>query len=170
MACALDLNDKIKAKEARRTEIQQDKLRKDSKRELNKKDSSFQRKKAQSSFNEFIRLRDKNLGCISCDKNKDWAGQWHAGHFHSVGARKDLRFNEDNCHKQCSVCNNYLSGNLVNYKDSLVEKIGPDRFQALIIVLKPEKVTATDYANIHAEYQQKIKELSHDADRAPLQI
>ena len=47
-------------------------------------------------FNVYIKLRDKGKPCISCGKYeheiKNFRG-WHAGHYLSIGARKDLRFN-----------------------------------------------------------------------------
>ena len=128
------------------------------KREFLVNDKQFQRSKAQKAFNEFIRLRDANLGCISCDKPSDWGGQWHAGHYKTVGARPDLRFNEDNAHKQCSQCNNFLSGNLGRYRISLVAKIG----EQIVSILDTDngtqkKYTAIDYAAIHSKYSEKIK-------------
>ena len=32
-----------------------------------------------------------------------------------------------NCHSQCVKCNRYLSGNVVEYRKGLIEKIGADR-------------------------------------------
>lgn len=129
------------------------------KRKFLANDVSHQKKKAQTAFNAFIRERDKNLGCVSCGKPKDWNGQWHAGHFYTVGARSDLRFNEDNCHKQCSVCNNYLSANLVNYLAEIVKRIGKKRFEALERV-EIAKLTASDYSEITKTYKRKLKEIT----------
>jgi len=131
------------------------------KRDFLSKDKAFQKAKAQKSFNEFIRLRDKDLPCVSCDKPKDWHGQWHCGHFKTVGARADLRFNEDNASKQCSKCNNYLSGNLVNYRFELIKRIGEPRVLALDVELPAPRLKASDYEEIHKQYQQKIKELKN---------
>jgi hypothetical protein len=87
--------------------------------------------KLQETFNEFIRLRDKDLPCISCGtKSKDI--QYHAGHFFSVGNYPCLRIDEDNVHKQCgNSCNKFKSGNLLEYAIKLKEKIGEERFNAL---------------------------------------
>lgn len=155
MSCSLDYVGSQKAVKAKKAHVAQ-------KKDFLANDKSFQRAKCQKAFNEFIRLRDAHLGCISCDKPSDWGGQWHASHFKTVGARPDLRFNEDNCHKACSVCNNYLSGNLVSYRDALEDKIGNDRLIALDVELKPKKYTAEDYAAITKTYQQKIKELKNE--------
>lgn len=151
MACALDYGKSIVKIKKAKDEIKQ-------KRDFLANDKSFQRAKAQKAFNEFIRLRDKSLSCISCDKPSDWNGQWHASHFKTVGSRPDLRFNEDNCHKSCSVCNNYLSGNIGSYTLALERKIGAERLAALELDSGLKKYTASDYAAIHAEYSAKIKE------------
>lgn len=153
MACSLDYVDSQKAAKAKKAHVEQ-------KKDFLANDKSFQRAKAQKSFNEFIRLRDSSLGCISCDKPSDWGGQWHASHFKTVGARPDLRFNDDNCHKACSVCNNYLSGNLSQYRIAIIAKIGLQRVSMLEADSEtPKKYTAEDYAAITKTYQAKIKEL-----------
>lgn len=88
-------------------------------------------KEAQAAVNRYVRLRDWRLGCVSCDKGPDWRGQWHASHYRSVGAAPQLRFNLKNIHKACSVCNNYLSGNIMNYRPELINRIGEDRVTEL---------------------------------------
>ena len=88
----------------------------------------------QALVNQYVRLRDKSEGCISCDKPASWHGQWHASHFHSRGKSASLRFNLDNIHKACSVCNSHLSGNLVEYKPRLIDKIGQDKFDSMLLL------------------------------------
>jgi len=83
-------------------------------------------------FNKYIRLRDSNLGCISCDKASSWSGQWHASHYYSRGHSSFLRFNLWNVHKSCSVCNTHLSGNIGEYTPAIIKKIGQDRFDYLL--------------------------------------
>lgn len=149
--CVLDYAQGIRAKDY-------DRQTKDMKKKLLDNDKSHWKQKAQKAFNEFIRLRDANDGCISCDKPHDWHGQWHAGHYKTVGARPDLRFCEDNCHKQCSVCNNYLSGNLANYFHKLRDKIGSDGILSLEMI-REVKTTVDYYKDIHRIYTGKIREL-----------
>lgn len=81
-------------------------------------------REAQAAINRYVRLRDAQLGCISCDKPASWQGQWHCSHFRSVGAAPHLRFNLWNMNKSCSACNNFLSGNIMVYRPALIEKIG----------------------------------------------
>ena len=92
------------------------------KRKLKDEDRSFQLKKTQQIFNAYIRLRDMADPCISCGRFH--SGQYHAGHYRSVGANPELRYLPSNCHKQCSACNNHLSGNISNYRIALIRKIG----------------------------------------------
>lgn len=83
----------------------------------------------QIAFNTFIRLRDKELPCISCGTTK--AVKYDAGHFYPT-TYQYLRFNEDNVHKQCSNdCNLHKSGNFQEYAPRLIERIGFERVQKL---------------------------------------
>lgn len=85
----------------------------------------------QALVNKYVRLRDAQDGCISCDKPASWQGQWHASHYYSRGHSSALRFNLWNLHKSCSVCNSHLSGNIGEYTPRLIEKIGQERFDYL---------------------------------------
>ena len=109
-------------KEAKKVERESFKVRK----EAIKSRADFARE-AQTIVNKYVRLRDAHLGCVSCDKPANWHGQWHASHFRSVGAATAVRFNTWNIHKSCSVCNNWKSGNLIDYEPRLREKIGNDK-------------------------------------------
>ena len=80
---------------------------------------------AQAAVNQYVRLVDQALPCISCGRYHQ--GQYHAGHYRSIGSMPSLRFNVHNIHKQCSACNNNLSGNLIAYRVNLIKKIGAER-------------------------------------------
>ena len=84
---------------------------------------------AQTEFNAFIRVRDHHQPCISCGRHH--TGQYHAGHYRTVKAASQLRFNPFNVHKQCSACNSHLSGNIVEYRINLCEKIGAKKLKEL---------------------------------------
>ena len=79
------------------------------------------KKKAQGTFNKWIRLRDGKLGCVSCGNAVE-----HAGHYFSSGHHSALTFDEQNCHGQCLRCNNFLHGNLNYYRIGLVERYGEE--------------------------------------------
>lgn len=115
-------------------------------------------KEAQSVFNKFIRLRDKDQPCISCGRYHQ--GQYHAGHYRSVGACPELRFCELNVHKQCAPCNDHKSGNIIEYRINLVNKIGADKVAWLERQdHEPKKYTIEDCKAIIKYYKAKIKEL-----------
>jgi len=112
-------------------------------------------KRCQTEFNKYIRNRDSKDPCISC--NRHHKGQYHAGHYKTVGGHPALRFEEDNCHKQCSVCNNYKSGNLSEYRSNLLKKIGLDRVEWLEGPHDPVKYSIEDLQKMLAKYQSLNK-------------
>ena len=120
---------------------------------------SWYKKKAQELFNKFIRLRDKDLPCISCGRHHQ--GQYHAGHYRTVGACPELRFDELNCHKQCSVCNNHLSANLLEYRINLIKKIGEDKVNWLEGYHEPKRYRKEDLVELIKTYKAKIKSLEN---------
>ena len=114
-------------------------------------------KEAQREFNRFIRLRDSDDVCISCGRHH--SGQYHAGHYKTVGANPELRFNELNCHKQCAPCNNHLSGNIVNYRVRLIDKIGQDNVDFIEGPHEPMKYIIKDLERIKLKYKVQADEL-----------
>ncbi|MBN6711434.1 recombination protein NinG [Haemophilus haemoglobinophilus] len=115
----------------------------------------------QKVFNQFIRLRDKDLPCISCGRYHQ--GQWHAGHYRSVGACPELRFDEMNVHKQCSVCNNYKSGNLTEYRLNLIRKIGEEEVERLDRKDHPPlKLSVDEIKALIQVYKAKVRELQDE--------
>ncbi len=115
-------------------------------------------KDAQRYFNIYIRLRDEALPCISCGRFH--GGQHHAGHYRTVGSSPALRFDESNCHKQCAPCNNHLSGNIVNYRLSLIKKIGIEKVEWLEGPHEPKHYTIEEIQQIKILYKEKTKELT----------
>jgi len=87
---------------------------------------------AQTIVNKYVRLRDKDKPCCSCDRPASWDGQWHASHFRSVGAASAVRYNLWNIHKGCSICNNHKSGNLEGYRPRILERIGSEKVDWLM--------------------------------------
>ena len=78
-------------------------------------------KDLQTIFNQYIRLRDKDLPCVSCGVFN--CEEFHAGHYLPTTFQV-LRFNEFNVWKQCSRCNTHLRGNTVPYRIELINRIG----------------------------------------------
>lgn len=117
-------------------------------------DRKHQTKEAQRECNKFIRNRDGNI-CISCGIT---TGQFHAGHYKSVGhAGAALRFHPDNIHSQCAQCNTYKSGNIAYYRFNLIAKIGIERVEWLEGPHEPKKYTIDDLRGIREKYRQLNK-------------
>lgn len=112
---------------------------------------------AQKVFNKFIRLRDKNEPCISCGKHRN---SYDAGHFKSVGSNPELRFNEDNCHKQCVYCNQHRHGAIDDYRIGLTKRIGLARVEFLDRKDHPPlKLGVPEIKELIKTYKAKVKEL-----------
>lgn len=146
--------EKLKKENQKKEREAKDKLKA---RKLAVKPLLYFTKQAQTAFNAFIRERDKEEPCISCGRFHE--GQYHAGHYRTTGANPELRFDEDNCHKQCAPCNNHLSGNIENYTPRLIEKIGQERFERLMGSHELPKWKREDYERIRDHYRAKLKEL-----------
>ena len=84
-------------------------------------------KLATKCFNQYIRTRDKDKGCVSCDSHvfSD------AGHFYSAGHYPILRYDEKNVHGQCKRCNYFLSGNENEYRKRITSRISEDDLKEL---------------------------------------
>lgn len=118
---------------------------------------SYYHKKAQVAFNGFIRARDSGQSCISCGRNT--GAKMNAGHYRTVGASKETRYDEDNCHLQCEHCNSYLSGNIGEYRPRLIAKIGQQAFDRLMGPHAPKKWAREELIALAEEYRKKSRDL-----------
>ncbi|MCU1717333.1 recombination protein NinG [Pseudomonas sp. 5P_3.1_Bac2] len=115
-------------------------------------------KEAQAAFNEWVRLRDADQPCISCGTFANV--QYAAGHYRTVAAAPELRFEPLNVHKQCNKnCNKEKSGNIVGYRVSLVRKIGADAVEWLEGPHEPKKYTIDEIKAIKAHYRALVRDL-----------
>ncbi|TGN44068.1 recombination protein NinG [Klebsiella oxytoca] len=94
-------------------------------------------KEAQSAFNRYIRIRDDGKPCVSCGNpligksNYLTGSAIDASHYRSRGAASHLKFNVFNVHSACTRCNRQLSGNAVEYRIRLIDRIGLERVERL---------------------------------------
>jgi hypothetical protein len=111
---------------------------------------------AQQVFNKYIRLRDAGNLCISCQKKPL---KENAGHFYNANNHWNVRFDERNVHLQCEHCNTYLSGNLIEYRKQLINKIGIEQLTLLELEAnKTRKFTIDELKQIINKYKLKIKQ------------
>jgi len=146
----------------KKTAVKSKKVHAKQKRDFYAKDKPFRAKAAQKAFNAFIRARDTGQPCISCQRHH--SGQYHAGHYKTAGGNPELKFEELNCHLQCSPCNNHLSGNIGEYRKNLIIKIGLSNVEWLEGPHELKRYSAQDYKEIETEYKEKMKSLVHKSD------
>ena len=154
-ACALatkDVNQQKARKSLAQVERREIKVRKEK-----LKSRADHLKDTQTAFNAWVRERDAELPCISCGRHH--AGQYHSGHYRTVGASPELRFEPLNAWKQCAPCNNHLSGNLINYRISLLQKIGEEKVIWLEGPHEAKKYTIEELKAMTADYRAKTREL-----------
>lgn len=83
-------------------------------------------KKAQATFNKWVRERDKEKGCISCGGGVQNAGHFYHGHLYGA-----LRFNEVNVQGQCVYCNLGKAGNAEGFRQGLLKRYSEDKINLL---------------------------------------
>lgn len=157
--CAYKWAKTVKGKEYVRKAVNRE--RRENQRALRTKSDWM--KEAQKSFNAFIRARDSGEPCISCGRpDPHEPNTRDCSHYRSVGSAPELRFEETNAHASCKYCNRYLSGNIVEYRIRLKEKIGSRKLAWLEGPHNPLRLTVEDIKGIIKTYQQKKKELRND--------
>ena len=110
---------------------------------------------AQSAVNAYVRARDDGKPCISCGEMKPL----QAGHYWSVGARPELRFDEANIHGQCHRCNIDLAGNREAFRAGIVDRLGSELADDLDTPTPAQKWTLDDLKAIRASAEAKRAEI-----------
>lgn len=128
---------------------------------------------AQKVFNAWVRERDRLQPCISCGKPaSDEPNTWDCGHFRTVGAAPELRFNQLNAHRQCKSCNggHFRKSQFVvsedrkesirsAYRENLIRRIGLENVEWLEGPHEPVKYTKDDLIQIRIKFAEKLKTL-----------
>jgi len=162
--CALDLAKQPANQQVARKAIDQRERREIKVRKEKLKSRAEHLREAQAAVNEYVRLRDAHLPCISCDSLPSdhdliTGSRWDAGHYRSVGACPELRFEPLNIHRQCVKCNRNLSGNAVEYRIRLMHRIGADKVAWIEGPHPARKYTVDEIKAIKSEYRAKTREL-----------
>lgn len=168
--CAECLVFDVRKREAKRVKAEKKVYKKETKE---RRDASQPKshwiKHAQKSFNKWVKLRDHAEPCISCQKYRSETAvlngsNFHAGHFKSVGARDELRFEPLNCHKQCAYCNTHLSGNESAYRVNLIKKIGLEKVDWLEGPHHIPHRTVDEIQAIKTKYAKLARELKKELE------
>lgn len=138
--------------------------RRKAKRESLKSKSQWD-KEAQSAFNRYIRIRDEGKPCVSCGNpligksNYLTGSAIDASHYRSRGAASHLKFNVFNVHSACTRCNRQLSGNAVEYRIRLIERIGLERVERLEADYSPRRFDVTYLKRVKAIFSRRANAL-----------
>ncbi|HCQ7771993.1 TPA: recombination protein NinG [Enterobacter kobei] len=138
--------------------------RRKAKRESLKSKSQWD-KEAQSAFNRYIRIRDEGKPCVSCGNpligksNYLTGSAIDASHYRSRGAASHLKFNVFNVHSACTRCNRQLSGNAVEYRIRLIERIGQERVDRLESDNEPRRFDIPYLQRIKSIFTRKARAL-----------
>ncbi|HBZ0630939.1 TPA: NinG family protein [Klebsiella pneumoniae] len=131
--------------------------------------NGYYKAQAQKAFNAYIRARDAGLPCISCGETNPpdlHGGQWDCGHFKTVGAYPELRFEEKNAYRQCKACNGgsgrFAAKNATvhaRYRETLIEWYGLPLVEWLEGPHEAKHYSKEDLEEIAAKYRRKTREL-----------
>ena len=123
------------------------------------KNAAQWKREAQTAFNAYIRYRDRDRSCISCGNRPEnrLGGTIDAGHYRSRGAAQHLAFHSHNCHAQCVRCNQYLSGNIVEYRKRLIGRIGLEKVEALESDNEVRRFDIEYYKRIKSIFTRKLR-------------
>lgn len=160
--CGTTLSLQLRAKDTERKAQAEKKLFRERKAKINDTVPKWT-KKAQAAFNEYIRERDRDLPCISCngenEKHHYTGGSYDCGHYRSRAACPALKFEPLNSAKQCKYCNSFLSGNIVEYRKGLLDRIGPENLEWIEGPHEKKYYRVEDLKEIAAHYRKLTREL-----------
>ena len=128
-------------------------------------------KEAQSAFNRYIRIRDEGKECVSCGNpligksNYLTGSAIDASHYRSRGAASHLKFNVFNVHSACTRCNRQLSGNAVEYRIRLIDRIGLALVERLESDNEPRKFDIPYLQRIKSIFTRKARALEKRRER-----
>lgn len=132
------------------------------KKSTHKTNVSQLKKKLDKVFNEFIRLRDQNKKCISCNRELRLKENMDAGHY-IPKTYLATRWDEKNVNGQCSSCNRFGHGNLSGYAIGLMNRYGKDILNSLDIKKRSStKMYFGDYEVLINFYKHKVREVKNE--------
>ena len=114
-------------------------------------------------FSIYIRRRDADMDgmvkCCTCNTKKHWK-KMDAGHWIRRAKSLATKYDERNCHAQCTTCNQHLGGNPERYDRFILNKYGIEVFDKLVDLSNTEtKWMQFEVDELTDVYKKKIKDL-----------
>lgn len=129
------------------------------KRAYRARDTSTLKRTAQTAVNKLCRLLDKGRDCISCGRADEGGRKRNASHYKSRGSNSFLRYDLRNLTMSCSRCNLELSGNLIGYREGIIERYGQPMLDYLDNAPRLKDWSAEELRQIIAEARAECKRL-----------
>lgn len=124
---------------------------------------SYQLKLTQTEFNKFIRVLDAGKPCISCGKYRCGA-TWDCGHYLTVGAFPELRFDPRNAYIQGSSCNRGVEryarnreGVRKGFEQGILERYGQKMLDFLNGPHKPKNYSVDELIELRKMFSDERK-------------
>jgi len=153
------------ATKAKKQVKQQDREKMNAMKENIQKKSDFE-KVLETAINALVKKIDYGHQCISCDHKRHSLALPHAGHYHSVGAQKYLRYHLVNIWLQCKKCNVDSSGNPIPYLRNIEAIYGKQVKEYmeydLIRASQPLKLSNQEYKELAAKVRMINKRLPEE--------
>jgi hypothetical protein len=116
-------------------------------------------------FAQYVKLKAASEGklfCYTCDAPlKLNTSNCQLGHYLSRGAYPGLTFEPNNSRPQCYRCNIHLHGNLIEFRERLINEIGMGAVMQLEGFRHMQvKLSRSDYTEMINKYTLLIKELT----------
>lgn len=122
-------------------------------------DSTKLKNSTQAAVNKLCRLLDQGRPCISCSRPDEGGRKRNASHYKSRGSNSFLRYDLRNLTMSCSRCNLELSGNLLGYRDGIIERYGQAMLDYLDSAPRLKDWTADELKQIAKEAKAEMKRI-----------
>ncbi len=119
-------------------------------------------------FSKYVRIRDiisgEHCRCKTCGKPIHWKYEAECGHFVTRN-HPMTRYNEQNCHAQCSACNNHNKGEQFKHGAEIDKMYGEGTAQSLIDLgsIRGQKIHGKlALKDIAKEYRKKARQIAKE--------
>ena len=116
-------------------------------------------REAQQAWNRYVRARDAGFPCASCGAmpSQKIGGTIDCSHYRSVGSSPHMRFHLHNAAAACVRCNRDLSGNVVELRKGLIERIGEEKVLAVEADQSVRKYTIDYLVRLKKVFSKKAR-------------
>ena len=128
---------------------------------MKKQKISTLKKKLWKLVSQYIRRKhaddNGNAACVTCGTVKHWK-ELDCGHFIPKSKGNAIYFEEDNLAPQCTYCNRFQHGNLIEYTRYIIDMYGIKKVDELrVLANTTRKIGIVEYRSLIEDYQDRLK-------------